>query len=492
MITKTIDDLRTEVMTELLNHLPNLDLTEGTPERDLFVEAPISGQLIPAWDELIYVSKSFAPILFYNDLTSEDIKTYMANYNVAVLASTYSSGVVTFFTTVTPTTDITIESNTVVRTNSATPVDFVVDGRYVMYSSIASSYYNSVNNRWEINCRVKALNPGPAYRAGSGAVTVMVSSITGITGCVNTDAISGGQDEESLESALKRVVDKFQGRGLGSTLGLKAFVQSYVEAVNVVGAREPEMLRDEGYGGMIDFYIIGSESTTQTDTFTISSTGLDSPTLVTYTNNSVLLTKQPVLNVTSVIKNNIVLSTDYWDLTKDTGILKESTQGYDKITLTSAGIEDTGIGSSTGYFVDGDEIEVTYLYNSLLEDIETDLNTTTNHYMNRDYLVRSMTEVTIGVAFRFKELAGQIFSTVSAAVELDVASFINDILNNGSVERADIVGVAKQNSYVDNIDLDSVVLTATGGGVVTAQGDVTLGKNEYPAAGTITLTRWTN
>jgi hypothetical protein len=486
MITKTLDDIRTEVMTELLNHIPNLDLTEGTPERDLFVEAPIAGQLIPLWNDLIYTSKMFAPILFYSDLKSEDVKTYLANYNVAVLSATYSSGVVTFYTTILPTTDITIESGTIIKTNSSTPVEFVVDGRYVMYASIASSYYNSVTGRWEIDCRVKALNAGPAYRAGSNAVTVLVSTVSGITGCTNSDAISGGQDEETLESALRRVVDKFQGRGLGSTLGLKSFVQSYVDAVNVVGARDPEMLRDEGYGGMIDFYVIGSEATTFTDTFAITSTGLDNLTLVTYTSSSVLPTMQPVLSITSVIKNNVVLSPSFYTLTKDTGLLKESAHGYDRVTLTAGGI------ASTGYFEDGDTVEVTYLYNSLLSTVEDNLNSTSNHYMNRDYLVRSMTEVTIDVTFRFKELAGQVFSDVAASVELEVATFIDSILNNGSVERADIVGVAKQNAYVDNIDLDSVVLTSIGGGTVTAQGDVTLGKNEYPTSGTITLTRWTN
>jgi len=74
---------------------------------------------------------------------------------------------------------------------------------------------------------------------------------------------------------------------------------------------------------------------------------------------------------------------------------------------------------------------------------------------------------------------------------LDIGTFIDGILNNGSVEKADIVGVAKSNAYVDNIDLDSVVLTPTGGGTVTSSGDVQLLKNEYPISGVITLTRWT-
>ncbi|HRZ18857.1 MAG TPA: hypothetical protein P5136_02260, partial [Methanofastidiosum sp.] len=211
-----------------------------------------------------------------------------------------------------------------------------------------------------------------------------------------------------------------------------------------------------------------------------------SPLTVNYTNNSIKTIKQPIISIISVLKNNVVLSTDYYSLSTDTGILKNSTRSSDKIVLTSAGI------TSSGYFVPGDSVEINYLYNGLLSTIENDLNSTTNHYENRDYLLRGMTEVTINLTFRFKEISGQNFDDVSTQVALDESTYINSILNQGSLERADIVSVAKANAYVDNIDLSSVVITPVGGGTVTAQGDVEFAKNEYPASGTITLTRWTS
>ncbi|HRZ18858.1 MAG TPA: baseplate J/gp47 family protein, partial [Methanofastidiosum sp.] len=265
MVSKTVDQIRTELVEAFLQRLPNLDLTDGTPERDIFIESPIAGQLITLWDAIIYVSKTFAPILYYSDLDIDDVKTYMANYNVTVNPATYSNGTVTFYTYTEPTTDIVIPEGTIVKTDSSTPIDFSVDGTYTIYSAISNSYYNPILNRWEINCSVKAVLAGPNYRAGANSVINIATSINGIQGCTNENAISGGQPEETLESALRRVIEKFQGRGLSSTQGLISYVGSYVTAVNVVGAEDPEMLRDEGYGGCVDIYVIGSDSTNYTD-----------------------------------------------------------------------------------------------------------------------------------------------------------------------------------------------------------------------------------
>ena len=485
MINKTIDTIRNELMSGFLTRLPNIDLSEGTPERDMFIESPISGQLITLWDSLIYGAKTFAPFLYSADLTDDDLKTYMANYDVSVNSATYSSGTVTFYTYTEPTSDITISEGTIILTDSATPIEFTVDGTYILYASIVSSYFNTNLNRWEIDVAIRAVLPGPDYRAGTNSITKLASPVIGIEGCTNKNAVSGGQPAETTTAALRRVIEKFQGRGLASTQGLQSYIQTYVSAVNVVGAGDPEMVRDNGYGGAVDFYVIGEDVANATDTVVITSAGLNSPLTVNYTSSGIVLLKQPVISISSIFKNSVILSFSYFSLVADTGILKKSTRALDKIELTSTGI------TSTGYFQVGDSIEINYTYNGLLSTIEADLNSPTNHYENRDYLLRNMTEVTIAVSFRFKELSGQNFDDVAASVSLDIATFIDGILNNGSVEKADIVGVAKGNAYVDNIDLDSVVLVPLNGGTVTSSGDIQLLKNEYPISGVITLTRWT-
>jgi uncharacterized phage protein gp47/JayE len=486
MISKSSSDIRNETITALLTLLPNLDLTDGSPERDMFIEAPLAGQLSTLWENIIYSAKLHAPHTYQSDIEDADLINYMSNYGISQHPATSAYGVATFYVNTAPTQDIIIPDGTVIATQDSIPVEFTVQGSYTMYFSIYTSYFNANTQRYEINCSVKSLLSGSSYRAGANTIKNITTGISGISGVTNANPITGGQDEESVVDALSRVISTFQGRGLGPTQGLVNFILPYVEAVNVVGANDPEMLRDEGLGGMIDFYVIGEDLISTADTTVITSTGLSTGTNVTYTSTGIILLKQPVKSVLSVIVNTIVISPVYYTLTTDTGILSKSTQASDKITVTSTGL------ANGFWFKANDTVEITYQYNNLLATIETDLNSLENHYQNRDYLLREMTEVTIAVYMRIKETAGQDFTLVSTDVGTAVSSFINSIKNGGSLELADVVGTAKAITTVDNIDLTTVSLTPTGGGTKTAQGDILFAKNEYPVAGAITIVRWTN
>lgn len=485
MIIKTSEDVRSGMLATLDEYLPNFDLTTGTPERDLFIEAPLEGQLNTIWEQISYVGKLHSPVTYVNDLETQDIEAYMGNYDVAPYDATYSGGVVIFYRNSLPTENVIIPNGVVVKTQSADPVEFSVQGNYTMYYSIESSYYNATTQRWEIQCAVKALNAGPDYRAGSNTVTVMANNVSGMDGVTNTSAITGGTNAEAVDKALLRVVELFQGRGLASTQGLINYIRPYVEALNIVRAGDLEMVRDEGLGGMIDLYVIGETITSATDTVQITSTGLSNPIDVSYTSTFIKIKNQPVRELTSLLIDGIVISPSYYTLTKDTGILSRSTQAFDGVSITS-------IGTSTGLsFNANNVVEINYTYNSLLSTIEADLYSTSNHYMNRDYLLREMTPVTINIYMAFKEVTGQDWNLVATTVETDVATYINGIKITGALELADVINVAKSIKAVDNVNTVTMTMTPIGGGTVTAQKDITFSKNEYPISGTITLARWT-
>lgn len=486
MISKSVVDLRTEIIQEILNRLPNLDLTEGTPERDMFVEAPIAGQLSSIWQAIVYVAKLHAPHVYMDDLETADLLDYMNNYGVTPASATYSEGVVTFYSTTLPTTDIVIPSGTVVQTVDATPIEFAVQGTHTLYQSIAASYYNANTGRWEINCSVKALVAGPASKAGAGAVSKITSSVTGITGVTNANPITGGADAETVEAAMTRVLRLFQGRGLGPTQGLINFISQYVSAINVAGANDPEMERDEGLGGCLDFYVIGEDLTDGTDTVSITSTGLELGTNVNYTSTGIILGHQPVHEIAALIINGVITPLAYYQLEKDTGMLAKSVRASDSVVITSTGLQH-GI-----LFRAGDVVEISYIYNALPGTVDSALNSPENYYTNRDYLTKEMTEVTINLYMKFKESSGKDFDVVADEVSLALSELINSIKNAGSLEIVDLISEAKKNSSVDNIERSTIVITPIGGGTVEEAGDVTFGKNEYPIAGNINLVRWTN
>jgi len=482
MISKTISDIRNDIVTAYGAHVPSLDLSTGTPEREMFIEAPIAGQLINLWNKVIYAAKLFAPMGYYQDLDESDVNAYCSNYGITPVAATYSTGAVTFYTYNKPTVDIYINNGQIVQTLDNPAIQFSVNGSYVMYVNSISNYYNAVRGRYEIMCSVVAKLAGAQYRAASGSISNISGGIPGIDGCTNTDLVGGGASMDTPQARLQRVVAQFQGRSIASTQGLQNYVSTLTSAVNVVGAGNPLMKRDGGLGGCIDLYVRGTTLVTTTDTFTVSITDITGARLLTST--GFVLGYQPVSSIESLVINGKSLLAASYKLVKDTGILSGSTEGFDRIELTPTGI------TSTGYLTAGDVINTTYLYNGLLNSIQTTLMRPSNLYINRSYLVRQMTAVTIDTTASIAISSGYTWNAVVNAVELGIDTYISSLLNNSSIELANIIGAMKNITGVANINIPTVSILNVGGGNLTAQGDITLGANEYAITGTVNLTQW--
>src|SRR5574343_241629 len=126
MANKSISDMQNELITAFNNLVPTLDLSEGTPERDIFIEAPISGQLTNLWSQLDYNNRLISPISNYQSLTNTDIDTYCSNFGITRNSATKSTGSVVFYTYSTPSKDIVIQSGVLLATTSSTPYYFTV------------------------------------------------------------------------------------------------------------------------------------------------------------------------------------------------------------------------------------------------------------------------------------------------------------------------------------------------------------------------------
>jgi len=483
---KTATDLRTSLITSY-NRLIDIDLTDGTPEKDTFVEAPIEGQLLDIWTALEYLYKLQAPFIYADQLLTEDLDVICRNYDVGIIPATYSTGELTFYTHNIPAADIIIDSSKGGKNADGTKT-YTVSGYYVIPVSDISSYYNATNSRYEITVNIIADMAGPDGSIGAQTITQLTSSINGIEGCINNDAITGGDAEGSLTYRLNQVRTKFKGRSLSTTAGLLLYVQSYSPTATVVGSNDALMLRSEGLGGAIDIYIKDQILEGVTDTITITSTGLEGYIEdCAYTSTGIILTYQPVDSITMVIKNGTTVDSDYYTLTKDTGTLAKSTRSSDKVELNSDGI------AALGYFQANDEIEIRYNYNKLLTTVESDLNSDVNAYDNRDYLVREQSEIGIDVYALVKVNTGVNINTVISAASLDIGSYLDsfDSSESSRIELIEILDIIKNTSGVDNINALTATLTASDGRTATASGDIPMYSNEYPKVGTVTLVEWT-
>lgn len=483
---KNATDLRTALIASYTK-LIDIDLTDGTPEKDIFVEAPIEGQLLDMWSALEYLYKLQAPFIYTDQLLTEDLDVICRNNDVGTIPATYSTGELTYYTYNIPTSDIIIDSTNGGKTADSSKT-FTVSGYYTIPVTDISSYYNSTTSRYEITVNIVADMAGPDGSTGALTITQVSNSIIGIDGCTNSAAITGGESEGSLTDRLNQVRSKFKGRNLSTNAGVLLYVQNYSPTATLVGSNDPLMLRGEGLGGTLDIYIKDEILEGESDTVTITSTGLNGYIDdCAYTSTGIILVYQPVNSITMAIKNGTTIDSDYYTLTKDTGTLAKSTRSSDKIELNTLGI------TNLGYFAANDIVEVRYNYNKLLTTIEDDLNSSTNLYDNRDYLVREQSEITIAVYALVKVNTGVNINDIISSASLTIGAYMDNfsIASSSRIELIEVLDIIKNTSGVDNINALTATLTASDNRTNTASGDVPIYNNEYPKVGVVNLVEWT-
>jgi len=485
MDIKTRADLRNSLL-ETYDRLLDLDVaTEGSVERDIFVEAPIEGQLIEIWEGLDYLQKLQSPLLYENDILDIDKDRYCRNHQVGDIPATYAYGEVTLYSFTAPAKDVVI-NNTHTCLKEDNSVTYRIMGFYTIPKDLAHNYYNANAGRYEITVQIMSTVAGSSGNTPSNTITKLSQSIPGIDSCTNRAPVTRGEDAGTINQRMQLVKQKYKGRSLANAPGIVRAVQNFASSVTLVGSNDPLMLRTEGMGGAVDIYVKGRLIEGYVDPVTVTADGLLNVNMeVKYDETSLRLHKQPVLDVVVFIKNGITLDRSYYKLEKDIGILKNSTRAVDKIVLTPVGY------SQLGPFVAGDVLEVRYNYNLLLHNIESYLNIPENLYDNRDYLLIEKTQVSIHLYAKIKLYPGYDKAAVENVFGLNYADDLN-VFSGDYVELADIVGLLKNTAGVDNIDLSTIRIYTNDDRTKNASGDIPIFENEYPITGNIIFDTWTN
>jgi len=473
-------DIRDELLAQYQSLLPTLDLSEGTPERDVFVEAPIAGALRQLYDNDDYNKKLFAIHKNYKDVSDSDIEAYCADYDVYRVTAKYSSGIVTFFTLVKPNSDVVINSGQIVYTNSTPRYSFkVVESLFVAKENLAS-YYNGITGRWEFNVTVEAVEAGSVYVAGANTVSEFDGAILGIQGCNNSSPISGGDDPETNESMLERVSATFKSRGLHNDLGIKGFVENYSESY-IASAGDPLMKRDNGHGGCVDIYVRSVELGSFSEVVTITQSGLSDITSG-YGLKYITLSKPPVKSISAVRVNDTPLNIEDYELQQDlSSVVSMSTLAKDKIVFKN-GIT----------LKDNDLVYIEYIYNKFLYDVSAEFESQKNVYKGRNYLIRELSAGKLIISATIQPTSG---STIEASSPTWIAllqSYINNLSSGSTVTRSDIIQILNGISTIQNVKLDSIQIVDVDSVGISTDSSVILPKNIYPVLSNAEFLLWEN
>lgn len=312
----------------------------------------------------------------------------------------------------------------------------------------ANPSFDLTRNQYYVDVSANCRTPGKLGNAIRNTVTTIVAGMTGATGITNAAAFDGGYDRES-NTELLAALDAIQaGVDINTLNGLKRFLgaQAGVEDVLVVGPGDPLMTR--AAAGAVDCYIVGS---------TVVSAAVIVRVLVA--GETYVIALQPVRAVSSAVgPGGPLLSGNGFTFVPDTGVFKGSSQARDSITwgLAAAG------GPSAG-----DDVTVTYTYNSLMRDLQRLFDDDPDRDVPAsNILIREATKLTIFVELKVVPLAGVVQADAEAAVQTALTNFFDDLKLGDSVDYSDALveaagAVINSVAVIDRVDGFKIGFSAT-------------------------------
>jgi len=111
---------------------------------------------------------------------------------------------------------------------------------------------------------VRAAEPGYVYQLAEDTALQPNFRIPGYVSCVAACQFEGGHEEDTNDDVVVAIMRTFATPGFGSAEGLEHLIRYSRDAdghftdlrqFRIVGAGEPEMERDDGFGGKVDIHI---------------------------------------------------------------------------------------------------------------------------------------------------------------------------------------------------------------------------------------------
>ncbi len=461
-MAKSVTTIVQSMISYIRSKFSSADVSEGTPLNDIVITAParVISQL---YSDLDLASQGQALE------TASDVQLEVLGKNMGVMRKSArpAKGVVTFYRTNAPTSDVVIPVGTVVSTlaSSYSPgVQFQTMRTVTMYSALAGSYLNPATGRYEISTETIAVQGGLDGIVGANTISLITTPVANIDGCYNSIATSYGADQESSDALQLRIGAKVTGNSIGSEDGYLSVVMANSNVEDAIVVAHGETGR-AGLGA-VDIYIKGNTPSTQTDVF--SHLGTD-----------MIFSKQPVVSGSIVgvqSSNSGSLSSSMWSFVQDTGVYRGSINALDSLHWI------TSLDSTYGI------VYITYNYNSLVDQLQTLFTQTNKDVFGTDVLVKWAQEVYIDITTTVKVLPGFDTSTVLEAVEEEIDTYLNSLAIGEEVQQADVARVMLNVAGVDDVLLPFTVFQSEDGTITrNSSNNLTIPAYAYAQAGTITL-----
>lgn len=467
---------RNEIVERLKKSIQDYDSqvdVEYGSVKDIVID-PISEELRLVNDNIYHTSR-IQSLLNYAEMSEEELDNFAANWQIVRKDGTRAYGTVWFRSSSPPGEDTQIPLNTTVAASiegaaGNTSMKFVTTEVRTFHASagVVESYYNAEEQMYEIAVPVMAMNPGIAGNVASGSITILTSGVS-FTEVVNKEATAGGTEQESNTQLARRLALVLLGIERSTIQGLELWFedQSGVIDACVIDAQDPLMIRTEAGG--VDVAIIGTEYATYQQT-------------LIFNRLTVILEKQPVKSILSIIGLREYIEGTEWTFVKDT------TSNYAGSVRATSKIEWRSIDTLPAI---GETITITYQYDKKVEDLQSLVEEDDNRFL-ADILVKSAEQINIELALRIKVYTGFNQSNTRQFVKDALYSFINTLKLGMNVEQSDLVFEIRKIAGVDNVEIPFVTLKVEGPIIGALSEDIVIRKDQYARISSGMITVWSS
>lgn len=467
-MSKTRVEIADSMKQLIRNKYPYLDISEGEILNDIVILAP--AVVFEELYSLINLTSESQSILTASDSALEKIA---ANIGLLRKSARVSTGVVTFYTNSIPANDIIIAAGTKVgtlATSDGAGVQFMTLQSVTLYATQVNTYYNSTYNRYEISSNVVCIQAGVSGVVGIGTINSIISSITGIDGCINYTPTSGGAPIETSQSLLDRIQKKWLGTSLGTYNGILNLILSDPSVIDAEIVKNGDTNRD--IFGVVDVYVRGEKLRNRVDVFTSYDTELI----------DFVFTHQPaVITGISYVNSSVagVLPPSLYEVQKDLNLYGGSIFGSDTLHWTVSLLTE-----------DYDTIVVSYLYNGLIEDIQNLFSKSENSLINTSVIVKEARKLLIDleVDVTIKTGLGLDNATLQIEIQNALALFFDSLGIGAEVQQADVALAILSVPGVDDLKIPFVTFQSSDGSIVQdADHNLVVPSHSYGSAGNINV-----
>jgi len=499
-MARTKDEIIVDLVTNILREQGNADIMPGQVLRDVSVNSnAIEMESIYNQIDRVSTAQSIANANF---MTNQELDNLLSNFGIQRRGATKAIGTARFYTTVLPTQTVIIPENTLLSSTSSAngkSINFITRSTQVFDPTNASNYLvTDINTYYAIDVDIIAEVAGVEGNVGAYTIT-KIQSLNLPFQVQNITATAGGVSQESNNDFATRALNIIVGSNAGTENGYRglALTQDDVLDALIVGPGDDLMVRDGGFGGKVDIWVIPSAvgSTTLTSQnfpslkfnwydgqqfnsgyrFNFPSLPLDASDPITITANTA-----PSGSLT-----NALLYESRTPAPSGVGYVSPSGSRY-HYTVNKADDLDTGQSIYANDYIiwNGPEMEylrqynqagtpfsgnsmsvdVRYSYVSAVGDLQTTLDGPDVKIITADVLAKEAQKIFVDTTMdvqllpAYKETIATERSTLGL-VRSAVSSTINNISLGNSVQESDLVQAAHNVDGVDNVILNSVRLT---------------------------------